>query len=212
MSHVQAVGDSLHLTQGGNCIHVGGTNGKGSVSLKIARALEKEGYRVGLYTSPHLFTFRERVQVDGQMIAQEEVVRHLDYLFRSQEGLTYFDYVTLMALRHFQEKETDFNVLEVGLGGRQDSTNIIREPLLSVITSISLDHMDSLGHTLLQIASNKAGIIKTHALLGPNCPHPEVFQKETSLKGGTLQTMEGPESGDYREENSQIARYVYFLT
>lgn len=142
-------------------IHVAGTNGKGSVSHTIASILQKSGYRVGLYTSPHLLDFRERIRVNGVMIPEEKVV---DFVSRYRtcgfEGApSFFELSTIMAFDHFRSEKVDIAVIEVGLGGRLDCTNII-SPLLSIITNISFDHTQFLGNTLPEIASEKAGIIK----------------------------------------------------
>ena len=142
-------------------IHVGGTNGKGSVSHSIASVLQAAGYRVGLFTSPHLVDFRERIKVDGRMISREEVVDFVERYDALNLPLSpsFFELTTVMAFDYFAKEKVDFAVVEVGLGGRLDSTNII-QPLLSVITNISRDHTALLGDTPEQIASEKAGIIK----------------------------------------------------
>lgn len=146
-----------HLT----CIHVGGTNGKGSTAHTLAAILQSQGYKVGLFTSPHLLDFRERIRVNGQMITEAEVMEFVE----SARSLTaclkpsFFELTTVMAFDHFRRCGVDFAVIEVGLGGRLDSTNIIT-PDLSVITNISLDHTALLGATEVAIASEKAGIIK----------------------------------------------------
>lgn len=142
-------------------IHVGGTNGKGSTSHLLAAVLQSAGYRVGLYTSPHLLDFRERIRVNGHMIEEAYVVdfveRHRAYYEKISPS--FFELTTLMAFSYFARREVDFAVIEVGLGGRLDSTNII-SPILSVITNISLDHTQFLGTTEKEIAAEKAGIIK----------------------------------------------------
>ena len=143
------------------CIHVAGTNGKGSVSNLLAATLQESGYRVGLFTSPHLADFRERIRVNGEMIDKRSVSRFVERYFKS--GLTcepsFFELTTAMAFEYFKQQKVDYAVIEVGLGGRLDSSNIIT-PILSVITNISIDHTQFLGNTLAQIASEKAGIIK----------------------------------------------------
>lgn len=142
-------------------IHVAGTNGKGSVSHMIASVLQEAGYRTGLYTSPHLKDFRERIRVNGEMIPQDEVIafvkNHKDFI--GTVNPSFFELTVAMALNFFSGSKVDIAVIEVGLGGRLDSTNIIN-PLLSVITNIGHDHMDILGDTLGKIAIEKAGIIK----------------------------------------------------
>ncbi len=154
-------------------IHVGGTNGKGSVTHTLAAILQAQGYRVGLYTSPHLVDFRERIRVNGKMISKKRVVEFVEDLKASplkeedslplREGwggsFSFFELATALAFKYFEEQKVDFAVIEVGLGGRLDCTNIIT-PVLSVITNISFDHVQFLGDTLPKIASEKAGIIK----------------------------------------------------
>ena len=142
-------------------IHVAGTNGKGSCSHTIASVLQEAGYKVGLYTSPHLVDFRERIRVNGQCISKERVIGFVEQERGFFEPLhpSFFELTTALALKYFAEQEVDIAVIEVGLGGRLDCTNIIN-PILSVITNISFDHTGFLGDTLAQIAWEKAGIIK----------------------------------------------------
>lgn len=144
-------------------IHVGGTNGKGSCSHTLAAILQAAGYKTGLYTSPHLTNFRERIRVNGQMIPESEVVSFVENERAFFEPLhpSFFELTTALAFKHFAEAKVDVAVIEVGMGGRLDCTNII-EPDLSVITNISFDHTQFLGHTLAAIAGEKAGIIKTN--------------------------------------------------
>lgn len=143
------------------CVHVAGTNGKGSVSNLLASVLQEAGYKVGLFTSPHLKDFRERIRVNGQMISQEDVCRFTESYIEAKLEVqpSFFELTTMMAFQYFAQQQVDIAIIEVGLGGRLDSTNIIR-PILSVITSISFDHVALLGDTLPQIAKEKAGIIK----------------------------------------------------
>lgn len=143
-------------------IHVGGTNGKGSVSHLIAAALQSEGYKVGLLTSPHLKDFRERIRINGQMIPEEAVVNFVESNLKNFNGLSpsFFEYSVVMGFDYFAQQNVDIAVVEVGMGGRLDSSNVI-EPLLSVITNIGWDHMKFLGDTLDKIAQEKAGIIKS---------------------------------------------------
>lgn len=142
-------------------IHVAGTNGKGSCSHMLAAILQTAGYRVGLYTSPHLVDFCERIRINGKPITQKYVTEFVekDRSFFESIGASFFEITTAMAFKYFADNNVDIAVVEVGLGGRLDSTNIIT-PLVSVITNISLDHTDMLGSTLEQIAIEKAGIIK----------------------------------------------------
>lgn len=153
-------------------IHVAGTNGKGSVCRYLTAALAENGYKVGLYTSPYLERFTERIEFDGSEISERDLTDCADAVFEKvqemldsgMESPTEFELVTAMAFVYFSRKPMDFLVLEVGLGGRGDSTNVIEKPVASVITSISYDHTDVLGETLTEIAWEKAGIIK------PGCP------------------------------------------
>lgn len=142
-------------------IHVAGTNGKGSCSHTLAAILQAEGYRVGLFTSPHLVDFRERIKVNGECISKEYVMDFVENERSFFEPLhpSFFELTTAMAFKYFADSQVDIAVIEVGLGGRLDCTNIIT-PILSVITNISLDHTQFLGDTLEKIAKEKAGIIK----------------------------------------------------
>ena len=145
-------------------IHVAGTNGKGSTSHMIAAVLQAVGYKVGLYTSPHLVDFRERIRINGQMVPEERVVAFVEQIKNPKSKIknlqsSFFELTTALAFSYFAEQQVDIAVVEVGLGGRLDATNIIT-PLLSVITNIGFDHTEFLGHTLKEIAREKAGIIK----------------------------------------------------
>lgn len=142
-------------------IHVAGTNGKGSTCHSLASVLQASGAKTGLFTSPHLVDFRERIRINGQMISREEVI---DFMHRTEDvrerlSPSFFEITTAMAFDHFARHCVDIAVIETGLGGRLDSTNILR-PILSIITNISLDHTELLGDTLAKIAAEKAGIIK----------------------------------------------------
>jgi dihydrofolate synthase/folylpolyglutamate synthase len=144
-------------------IHVAGTNGKGSVSHMTASVLQEAGYRTGLYTSPHLKDFRERIRVDGEMIPETDVI---DFVEKHKNIITqlkpsFFEMTVAMAFDHFAKSSVDVAVIEVGLGGRLDSTNIIT-PVISIITNIGHDHMDILGNTPQKIAAEKAGVIKNN--------------------------------------------------
>lgn len=146
-------------------IHVAGTNGKGSTSHMLASILQEAGYKVGLYTSPHLKDFRERIKVNGKCIRKNCVINFVkrNENFLKKQGLSFFEMTVGMAFEHFAKQKVDIAIIEVGLGGRLDSTNIII-PEVSVITNIGLDHTQFLGETLPEIAFEKAGIIK------PNIP------------------------------------------
>jgi len=163
--------DNPHLWA--RSIHVAGTKGKGSTVAMIASALGASGYRTGLYISPHLHTFRERISIDGENIAEGELATLVHRLQPEVEAvnrrhaygeLTTFEILTAIAFTYFREREVDFQVLEVGLGGRLDATNVVKAEV-SVITSISLDHAEVLGDSLAKIAGEKAGIIKTGAIV-----------------------------------------------
>ncbi|MES0326229.1 MAG: folylpolyglutamate synthase/dihydrofolate synthase family protein [Candidatus Bathyarchaeia archaeon] len=154
-------------------IHVGGTNGKGSTSAMIASILHAAGYKVGLYTSPHLEDFRERIRVGGEMIPAEDVTRLLNEIevlfnrmidYPEPMPLQFFDIVTAVCFKYFKEQGVDYGVIEVGLGGRLDATNVLN-PLVSVITNIGFEHVNILGPTLEDIAYEKGGIIKPNSVL-----------------------------------------------
>jgi dihydrofolate synthase/folylpolyglutamate synthase len=158
-------------------IHVAGTNGKGSCSHLISAVLQKSGYKVGLYTSPHLKDFRERIRINGEMISEEAVCEFVELAqpIIAEFQPSFFEITTAMAFRYFAVQNVDVAVIEVGLGGRLDCTNII-DPELSIITNISIDHTDLLGATLPEIAYEKAGVIKAGkpAIIGER--QPEVAQ------------------------------------
>ena len=145
-------------------VHIAGTNGKGSTAAMTASILQKAGYRVGLYTSPFINKFHERMQVNGEMISDEDLVKATEYVLPHAEAMeahpTEFELVSCVAFLYFAWQKCDVVVLEVGMGGELDSTNVIETPLVSVITNIGLDHTEVLGDTLEKIASAKAGIIK----------------------------------------------------
>ena len=144
-------------------IHVGGTNGKGSVSHALASVLQEAGYKVGLYTSPHLKDFKERIKINGQEVSEAYVINFIETNkpFLESNSLSFFEMTVGMAFDYFSKAKVDIAVIEVGLGGRLDSTNIIR-PQVSVITNIGLDHVKILGNTYQAIAREKAGIIKSN--------------------------------------------------
>ncbi|MCL2377174.1 MAG: bifunctional folylpolyglutamate synthase/dihydrofolate synthase [Defluviitaleaceae bacterium] len=152
-------------------IHVAGTNGKGSFCAMMASILAEAGYRAGCFISPHLEVFNERFTINGQMISDDDfaacmgkVVTASRKLFGDDDCFSYFEILTLLAFVYFYERQVDFLLLEVGIGGRLDATNVIKSPLLAVIMSIGMDHMEILGNTIEEIATEKAGIIKE------NCP------------------------------------------
>ena len=188
-------------------IHVAGTNGKGSCSHTIAAILQAQGYKVGLYTSPHLVDFRERIRINGECIPKEYVVDFVENERPFFEPLhpSFFEITTALAFKYFKEQHVDYAVIEVGLGGRLDCTNIIT-PILSIITNISYDHTQLLGDTLGKIAFEKAGIIKENVpvVIGSTTPEtrpvfetagrerkaPIFFSEESAYKNGSIKTTE----------------------
>lgn len=197
-------------------IHVAGTNGKGSCSHTIAAILQSAGLRVGLYTSPHLVTFRERIRVNGEMISEQYITDWVadNRAFFEPLHPSFFELTTAMALEYFRESNVDIAVIEVGLGGRLDCTNIIT-PILSVITNISFDHTQFLGNTLAAIASEKAGIIKpgVPVIIGETTAETRpVFQDKAAAVGAPIRFAEDNAivfdgdfelKGLYQEKNRQ---------
>ena len=182
-------------------IHVAGTNGKGSCSHTLAAILQEAGYRVGLYTSPHLVDFRERIRVNGIPVPEEYVIRFVEEERSFFEPLhpSFFELTTAMAFRYFADAQVDVAVIEVGLGGRLDCTNIIR-PDLCVITNISFDHVQFLGDTLPKIAGEKAGIIKrgVPVVIGETTPETRpVFQAKAEEMHAPIYFAEDYDREDY---------------
>jgi len=164
------------------CIHVGGTNGKGSTSHLLASVFQEAGYNVGLYTSPHLKDFRERIKINGEDISEDFVTEFVakNKLFFEANDLSFFEMTVGLAFEYFVKEKTDINIIEVGMGGRLDATNII-SPLVSVITNIGFDHTQFLGNTLESISYEKAGIIKKNVpvIIGEYTPETKnVFTKK----------------------------------
>ena len=153
-----------------NCVHVAGTNGKGSVSHLMGSILQEAGYKVGIFTSPHLIDFKERIKINGKTIDEEFIIDFVKKhkLTFERLGVSFFEWTTALAFYYFDKQKTDVCIIETGLGGRLDSTNIIT-PILSVITTIGLDHQNILGQTIEEIAYEKGGIIKenTPVVVGP---------------------------------------------
>ena len=197
-------------------IHVGGTNGKGSTSHMLASILQEAGYKVGLYTSPHLKNFTERIRINGKEIPENKVTtfinRHKDFL--EKQKLSFFEMTVGLAFDYFANEHVDIAVIEVGLGGRLDSTNIIN-PELSVITNIGLDHTEMLGNTLPKIAFEKAGIIKknTTVVIGERQQEVQkVFAtkaqetfSEIFYASDVFETYKTDLLGDYQQKNSKTA-------
>jgi dihydrofolate synthase/folylpolyglutamate synthase len=200
-----------HPSQSFPSIHIAGTNGKGSVSTKIAAAHQAAGLKVGLFTSPHIACFRERICIDRQMIPEKSVETHLNTLFaickQHEIQATFFELTTLLAFMYFAEEKVDLAVLEVGLGGRLDATNIAKT-ILSVITSISLEHTQILGNTIEEITIEKAGIIKPSVpvVIGPRVSKNIINSMANAKKCFCIQ-VEG-EFENYHQENSAIAKQV----
>lgn len=195
-------------------IHIGGTNGKGSTSHLLASVFQEAGYKTGLYTSPHLVDFRERIRINGEMISEEKVISftsdHKEAL--AEKGLSFFEWTVGLAFEYFAEQRVDIAIIEVGLGGRLDSTNVVT-PELSVITNIGLDHTQFLGDTKEKIAAEKAGIIKTKVpvVIGKTQIETQViFEKTAQERDASIifsdqefigETPKSELSGSYQLEN-----------
>lgn len=198
-----------------NCIHVAGTNGKGSVCAILSSILTCAGQKVGLYTSPHIFKYTERIQICGNPITDDDFVKYVfeisDLADKNNIDLTEFEVLTAVMFKYFYDNDVDVVVLETGLGGRFDATNIIKRNLCSIITHVDFDHTERLGNTIDKIASEKAGIIK------PNCPcivfeGREVYRDVTDELGSLLlmvapfaPTTELALKGSYQQENLSLA-------
>lgn len=191
-------------------VHIAGTNGKGSSSHMLASILQNAGYKVGLYTSPHLKDFRERIRVNGQMISQTDVIAFVSQnksLFSDLEA-SFFEMTVAMSFDYFAKQKVDIAIIETGLGGRLDSTNIIN-PLVSVITNISMDHSNLLGNTIEEIAKEKAGIIKnnTPVIIGRKQEEiHSIFEKISSTNNAELTLAKSYSyncdlKGNYQKEN-----------
>eukprot|EP01084_Bolivina_argentea_P150236 262382_1 len=194
------------------CIHVGGTNGKGSVSTKLANAFTKIGFNVGLYTSPHISCVRERIQINGKKISEYDFANILQYIFTLEKQLnitlTYFEILNAIAFYYFKQKSVDFALIEVGVGGTYDSTNVIKQPLVSIIVSISLDHTRLLGNTIQQIATDKCGIIKKGIpiIIGPTVPV-SIAEEYANKKGGILFKLDKRlKQLTYDEQNIELCK------
>tara|TARA_B100001250_G_scaffold56707_1_gene43846 strand:- start:103 stop:1311 length:1209 start_codon:yes stop_codon:yes gene_type:complete len=197
-----------------NSIHVAGTNGKGSVSHMLASILQEAGYKVGLYTSPHLKDFRERIKINGKMISKSEVVHFVskNKIFFEKMNLSFFEFTVALTFNYFAKKKVDIAIIETGLGGKLDSTNIIN-PILSIITNIGLDHTNLLGNTLEKIAKEKAGIIKknTSVIIGKKQRHINIIfedianKKNAPLKYANSHKYKLDLKGNYQKENCNTA-------
>jgi len=190
-------------------IHIAGTNGKGSTQAMIRAGLEAEGKRVHAYTSPHLARFHERIRVSGSLIAEDALSAVLDECASANAGasITYFEITTCAALLAFARTPADYTLLEVGLGGRLDATNVIEKPLLTIITPVSLDHQQYLGESLAEIAGEKAGIIKRGApcVVGPQADEGlEVIERRAARLGAPLLAH-----GQHWHVSEEMGRLVY---
>ncbi len=197
-----------HPHQQYKTIHVAGTNGKGSCSHTIAAILQAAGMKVGLYTSPHLVDFRERIKINGQCVSKEYVIDFVEQERAFFEPLhpSFFEITTAMAFKYFADEKVDIAVIEVGLGGRLDCTNIIT-PILSVITNISKDHTQFLGNTLHEIAGEKAGIIKrgVPVVIGETVPETkEVFLEKASQMEAPILFAENFDISKYQDYDFQL--------
>jgi dihydrofolate synthase/folylpolyglutamate synthase len=199
-------------------LHIAGTNGKGSTAHMLSSVFQEAGYKTGLYTSPHLKDFRERVKINGQMISENEVIKFVDEQFENFKKISpsFFEWTVALAFSYFSKEKVDVAIIETGLGGRLDSTNIIN-PILSIITNIGLDHIDMLGNTLDKIAFEKAGIIKDNIPIvvgnhnnqkqvfkqkAQECNAPIIYANELNLLG-----FESDLKGNYQKENINTVAY-----
>ncbi len=203
------------------CIHVAGTNGKGSVCAIISTVLREAGFKTGLFTSPHLFRYTERIQIDGKEISEEVFA---EKIFKIQElseknniHLTEFEILTAVMFEYFAENNVDFAVVEVGLGGKYDSTNVIENPVCSVITTLDLDHTERLGDTIEKIAEEKAGIIKKDCpvVINKNNRGFEVIKSHTEddqlFVASNLMLGEMSLKGIHQQENLNLALSAVLL-
>lgn len=195
-------------------IHVAGTNGKGSVSHIIASALQTRGYKVGLYTSPHLKDFRERIKVNGAQVQESFVHEYVNRHFTFIDWMkpSFFEIGVAMAFDYFKQEKVDFAVIEVGMGGRLDSTNIIT-PQISIITNISLDHMQFLGDSIGKIAYEKAGIIKPSVpvVIGEVLPETETVFREISAKQSAELIFAEELSAEKHDNTISIEKEIQFV-
>lgn len=197
------------------CIHIGGTNGKGSSSNMLASVFQEAGYKVGLYNSPHLIDFTERIKVNGKNCDKEFVFNFIQKLKNLPKDIhpSFFEFTTIMGLEYFYQQQVDFAIIEVGLGGRLDATNIIN-PLISAITNVQLDHQNILGNTIEEIAKEKAGIIKdtTPLISGDENKIVKSIIKEVAKRKNTdfidatlLKTnLKSDLKGNYQEKNIKV--------
>ena len=194
------------------CIHVAGTNGKGSVCAMVSSVLQKAGYKVGMYTSPHLEDFKDRFLINNKKILKKDIVMYFLKVRRFIDEQTFFEVITAMAFLYFKEKKVDFLVLEVGLGGRLDATNVVN-PLLSAVTNVDIEHTDFLGKTIEKIAYEKAGIIKRNVpvVTGTKNKPLLIIKKISKQKNSQLfvnkrcKNLKLNLNGNFQLENASIA-------
>lgn len=197
------------------CIHIGGTNGKGSTSNMLASVLQESGYKTGIYNSPHLIDFTERIKINGKNCDKEFVYHFIQKLKNLPEDIrpSFFEFTTIMAFEYFYQQQVDVAIIEVGLGGRLDSTNIIR-PLVSAITNVQLDHQNILGDTIEEIAEEKAGIVKAYipVIFGDenetvkNIIKNKADKENASIIDATLikTALKSDLKGNYQEKNIRV--------
>lgn len=197
LERVQAVCERLgHPESKFESVHVGGTNGKGTVCAFVASMLQAQGRKVGLYTSPHLVNYNERIRIDGEPVDQQLLAELLVKVLREDANLTFFEVTTVAAFLAFEQAKIDIAVLEVGLGGRLDATNVIPPPRACAITRIAFDHMEELGDSLASIAREKAGIIKAGTRVAVGRLHPDalaVVERRVAEVGAELLPLGSPE-------------------
>ncbi|SEM72672.1 dihydrofolate synthase / folylpolyglutamate synthase [Chryseobacterium taichungense] len=196
-------------------VHIGGTNGKGSTSNMLASVLQESGYKVGIYNSPHLIDFTERIKINGKNCNKEFVFQFIQKLKNLPEEIrpSFFEFTTIMAFEYFYQQQVDIAIIEVGLGGRLDSTNIIN-PLVSAITNVQLDHQNILGNTIEEIAGEKAGIIKTNVPIisgdenevVKNIIKNKAEKENTNFIDATLikSDLKSDLKGNYQEKNIRV--------
>ncbi len=197
-------------------IHIAGTNGKGSVCAMISSVLDEAGFKVGMFTSPHLMKVNERIRFDGKLISNIDFKRIADFIYETEKknnvSLTFFETLTAMAFIYFNEKKLDYAVMETGMGGRLDATNVAK-PIISVITNIGLEHRDVLGNTIKDIAKEKAGIIKSNTTVVTSAKGKalsvieDIAEKHNSriIVAKKIRNIELKLKGEYQKENASTA-------
>jgi len=194
------------------CIHIAGTNGKGSVCAMISSILQDAGYNVGMYTSPHLKKFNERIRINNKLITDKDIVKYYLKIKKYATDQTFFDMTTAMAFLYFYDKKVDFSVMETGLGGRLDSTNVIT-PLISIITNVGIEHTEYLGSTIEKIAYEKAGIIKknVNVITGAENGALKIIKTIANKKNSKLVVVSNKEinynlalKGEFQKQNALV--------